>query len=169
MIELFLLVLLVAIVALSIRNGKPGAPDDPIIIEKPGRCHLTLAPQLNHTQTFLERIADQFALAIPPQGDLPTLYLEVRDPQAPVAGASLYLLATAWRSGQLYFQAILPSTLRQDSAGRLEAIRDFSVAVLALHPFGGRADMAGTENLRIVIDSVAHQSGMSVKGLGEDG
>ena len=68
MVELFLLTLLVTLVVLVIRRGKPVVLDNPLIIQRPGQYHITLAPQLDRAQTFIEQISARFALSHPPQG-----------------------------------------------------------------------------------------------------
>lgn len=158
--ELFILILLVASVVWAIRSGKSLVKDDPVVIHHPGIFHLTLAPQLDHAQPFIERIAAEFAATPAPQGDLPSLYYEIRDPQLPFGG---YLLAIARRGGTLYFQAIHPP---RDAGSHLGVLREFSEAVLALHPLLEPVDMEGAAQLRATVESVAAESGIFVKSLG---
>ncbi|MBI5430940.1 MAG: hypothetical protein HY938_10870 [Nitrosomonadales bacterium] len=165
-LELFILALLVTIVVFSIRSGKRTVLDAPVIIHRPGQYHITIAPQLGCAQPFIEQIAARFASSHPPQGDLPSLYFEVRDPQVP--GAACYLLAIAWRGGMLYCQAINPPPLR-DTDSYLKALRAFSEAVLALHPLKPPVDISGVEQLRAIVDSVASQSNIAVSRLDQNG
>jgi len=165
MFELFLLILLVTIIVLSIRSGKSVVLDEPIIIHRPGQYHITLAPQLNLAQTFIEQIAKQFALSYSPQGNIPSQYFEVRDPQASAQGGTCYLLAIAWRGGMLYFQAINPQPSLHNAEGHLKTLREFSEAVLALHPLTEPVDAAEAEHLRATVDWVANQSMITVKIL----
>lgn len=167
-LELFILALLVTIVVFSIRGGKRTVLDAPVIIHHPGQYHITIAPQLSCAQPFIEQIAAQFALSHPPQGDLPSLYFEVRDPQVLDQGETCYLLAIARRGGILYFQAINPPPLRNTDS-YLKALRAFSEAVLALHPFKTPIDMSGAEQLRAIVDSVASQSNISLSRLDQNG
>ena len=115
MFELFLLTLLVALIVLSIRRGKPVGLDNPIIIQRPGQYHITLAPQLDRAQTFIEQIAARFPLPNPPpqagegsneslreffvKGELPSQFFEVRDPGVPAREGGCYLLAGGYRGG----------------------------------------------------------------------
>ena len=167
MFELFLLILLVTIIVLSIRSGKSVVLDEPIIIHRTGQYHITLAPQLSLAQTFIEQIAKQFALSHTPQGDTPSQYFEVRDPQF-AQGETGYLLAIAWRGGMLYFQAINPQPLLRDTNSHLKTLREFSEAVLALHPLTEPVDAAEAEHLRATVDWVANQSMITVKILDEN-
>ena len=73
MYELFFLVLLITIVVLSMRRGKI-VVDRPLIFERAGQYHITLAPQLEGAQTFIEKIANQLTQAPPGQGELPSLF-----------------------------------------------------------------------------------------------
>src|SRR4030067_2305694 len=121
MVELFLLTLLIILIVLSIRRGKPVVLDNPLIIQRPGQYHITLAPQLDRAQTFIEQIAARFPLPNPPpqagdganeslrevfvKGALPSRFFEVRDPGVLAREGSSYLLAAAYRGGLLYFHA----------------------------------------------------------------
>lgn len=153
MIELFLLVLLVTVIVLSIRSG--ARIEEPAIIHKPGQYHITLAPQLTPAQSFIEQIAGQFLSSQLPHGDLVSLYCEVRDPSA-----QKYLLAIAWRGGMLYFQAIMPPN---DPDSYLNTLREFSEAVLVLHP--AVESVGKVDSLRAAVDAVATQSNIIVRVL----
>ncbi len=167
MVELFLLALLITVIVLSIRRGKPTVLDNPLIIQRLGQYHITLAPQLNRAQTFIEKIADQFALSPPPQGDLPSQFFEVRDRNVPAQEGSFYLLSAAYRGGLLYFQAINPQPLLRDADSHLKQLREFSEAVLALHPLEHPAPGDEVEKLRSAIEMAAHQLKIAVKMLTE--
>ena len=100
-VELFLLVLLIALVVLVIRGGKTAALEKPLIIQSPGRYHITLAPDLERVQTFIEEITGQFTQSNPPRQDLPGQFFEIRDPDVPVQQGKCYLLAVSFRGGLL--------------------------------------------------------------------
>ena len=165
MVELFLLALIITVVVLSIRRGKLTVLDNPLIIQRLGQYHITLAPQLNRAQTFIEKIADQFALSPPPQGDLPSQFFEVRDRNVPAQEGSFYLLAAAYRGGLLYFQAINPQPLLRDADSHLKQLREFSETVLALHPLEHPAGGNGVEKLRSAVAVAAHPLQITVKIL----
>lgn len=153
MYELLILALLVIVIVLALRPARPAAP---LIVHSPGRYHLTLAPQLHDQQAFLEQITDLYLLSRAPQGDLPGLYFRVT---AGEAGA--YLLAIAQRKGTLYFQAI-DTPAGRDQAGQLDAIREFSGAVLAQLPLADVVDAPGADALHSAVVQAARQCGKSV-------
>ncbi|MBK9160487.1 MAG: hypothetical protein IPM27_02795 [Nitrosomonadales bacterium] len=164
MFELFILIALVALVVLAIRGGSAKALA-PLIVQRDGQCHLTLAPQLAVAQTFLEDIAGHFAESDHSSGDTTTLYLEISDPDVIVRNNEVYLLAAAVRGGVLYFQAIeLPRT-DCDADDRLEAICTFSEAVLQHHAPREPTDETGRVRLRASIDAIAARSRITTKVL----
>ena len=128
--ETLLVLTLVTLIVLTIRRAKPVILDNPVIIQRPGQYHITLAPQLNRAQTFLEQIAKQFIQLHPPEGDLPTQYFEVRDPKVFSQGESCYLLAIALRGGMLYFQAINPQPLIHDADSHYKTLHEFSEEIV---------------------------------------
>lgn len=163
--ELLLLITLVTLVVLTIRRARPVVLENPVIIQRPGQYHITLAPQLNRAQTFIEQIAKQFTQLHPPESDLPTQYFEVRDPKVFSRGQSSYLLAIALRGGVLYFQAINPQPLLRDADSHYKTLREFSESVLQHHPLSEPADELGGEKLRVSVDTIAGQLKIAVKAL----
>lgn len=166
--ELLILITIVTLVVLAIRRGSPVVQDNPVIIHRHGRYHITLAPQLNRAQTFIEQIAGQFARSHPPQGDLPTQYYEVRDPTVFARGESAYLLAITLRGGILYFQAINPQPLIYDADSHYKTLREFSGAALKQHPPSTPADEQWAEKLRESTGKVAGQLNITVEALHAD-
>ena len=166
-VELFLLALLIGLVVLVIRGGKPVVLDNPLIIQSPGQYHITLAPQLDRAQTFIEQIAAQFVQSHPPQGELPSRFFEVRDRNVLAEGKNFYLLAAAYRGGMLYFQAINPQPLLGDADSHLKQVREYSEAVLALHPLVHPAERDEIDKLRSAVEMAAQQLNISVKTLTE--
>lgn len=167
MAELFILIILVALVVLAIRRGKPVVLDNPLIIQRPGLCHMTLAPQLERAQAFIEKIAERFAESHQAEGDIPTQYFEVHDPNVSIQGGSYYLLAAASRGGMLYFQAINLQPLLRDADSHIKSLREFSEAVFVLHPLSERIDGQGAGKLRDAAESAAQQLQVGVKSLQE--
>ena len=163
-VELFVLVLLTILVVLIIRGGKIAALEKPLIIQSPGRYHITLAPQLERAQTFIEQITGQFARSHLQQ-DLPGQYFEVRDPDVLEKEGKFYLLAVSYRGGLLYFQAINPQPLLRDSDSHLKQVREFSEAVLALRPLKHPAGSDEAAKLRGAVEMAAQQLRISVKPL----
>lgn len=163
--ELLLVITIVTLVVLAIRRGGHVVLDNPVIIHRHGQYHITLAPQLNRAQTFIEQIAMQFMLLHPPQGDLSTQYYEVRDPMVFGRGESAYLLAITLRDGVLYFQAINPQPLIYDADSHYKTLREFSGAVLRQHPLSLPADEQWAEKLRDSIGTIAGQLNINVKEM----
>ena len=163
--ETLLVLTLVILVILTIRRARPVILDNPVIIQRPGQYHITLAPQLNRAQTFIEQIAQHFSQLHLPERDLPTQYFEVRDPTVFSQGENCYLLAIAWREGIFYFQAINPQPLIHDADSHYKTLREFSEAVLKQHPLSEPSDELGGEKLRAGVDTVAGQLKIVVKVL----
>lgn len=167
MVELFLLMLLITLVVLSIRRGKPVVRDNPLIIQRPGQYHITLAPQLNRAQTFIEQIAGLFALSHPKQGELHSQFFAVHDRSVLDGEGRFYLLAVAYRGGLLYFQAINPQALLSDADSHLKQIREFSEAVLALHPLEHLPGGDEADKLCGAVEMAAQQMKIDVRMLQE--
>lgn len=165
--ELLLVITIITLVVLTIRRGKPVILDNPVIIHRPGQYHVTLAPQLNRAQTFIEKIARQFIALHPPQGDLPSQYFEIRDPAVFAKGESAYLLAVTLRDGMLYFQAINPQPLIYDADSHHKTMRVLSETVLNQHSLSKPADALWVEKLRGSITTAAGQMNITVQALHE--
>jgi hypothetical protein len=163
--ESLLLITIITLVVLTIRRARPVILENPVIIQRLGQYHITLAPQLNRAQTFIEQIAGQFVLLQPPQGDLHTQYFEVRDPRVFSRGQSSYLLAIALRGGILYFQAVNPKPLLHDADSHYKTLREFSESVLQHHPLSDPADELWSEKLRSAVNTVAGELMIAVKTL----
>jgi len=161
--ESLLLITIITLIVLTIRRARPVVLENPVIIQRPGQYHITLAPQLNRAQTFIEQIAKQFTQLHLPEHDLPTQYFEVRDPRVFSKGESSYLLAIALRDGMLYFQAVNPKPLLRDADSHYKTLRDFSESVLQHHPLSEPADELGAEKLRAAVDTIATQMKIAVK------
>jgi hypothetical protein len=163
MVESFLLLCVITVVILAIRRGKPIVLDNPVIIYRPGQYHITLAPQLNCAQTFMENIAGQFPRAA--TNECATQYFEVRDPRVVTGGEGFYLLAAALRGGVLYLQAINPQPLLHDADSHLKTVREFSDKVMALHPLIGVSDEHGVGKLQTAVGSAASQLQIGIKPM----
>ncbi len=163
--ESLLLITIITLVVLTIRRARPVILENPVIIQRPGQYHITLAPQLNRAQTFIEQIAKQFAQLHLSGGDLSTQYFEVRDPKVFSKGESSYLLAIALRGGVLYFQAVNPKPLQDDIGSHYKTLHEFSEAAMLHHPLSESADEWGAEKLGGSVETVAGQLKIVVKVL----
>lgn len=163
--ESLLLLTIITLIVITIRRARPVVLENPVIIQRPGQYHITLAPQLNRAQTFVEQIAKQYVQSHPSDRDLPTQYFEVRDPKVFSKGQNSYLLAIALRDGMLYFQAVNPKPDQQAADDRYKALREYSDSQLQQHPFSGPVDERGVGKLHAVVDTIAAQLMIAVKGL----
>lgn len=134
MIELTLLTIITALVVISLRHGKPIILENPLVVHRIGKYHITLAPQLNLAQAFAEKIAEQFAAPPIHGGDADAQYFSVHDEKICIGKDKFYLLAVACRDNILYLQGIFPQTLLRDSDSHLKTIQTFSVGVLSELP-----------------------------------
>jgi hypothetical protein len=163
--ESLLALTIITLIIITIRRARPVILENPVIIQRPGKYHITLAPQLNRAQTFIEQIAKQYIQSHPPERDLPTQYFEVRDPKVFSKGQSSYLLAIAMRGGVLYFQAVNPKPKQHDEDSHYKTLHDFSESVLLNHPFSGPVDEQNTGKLHTAVDAIAAQLTITVKTL----
>jgi hypothetical protein len=128
MIELTLVTLVLLIVVFVVKPGRTPPLQNPLVIDRTGKYHITLAPQLNLAQPYIEDIAKQLDKI----GSLPlnssTHYFEVRDSEVKAHGRNYYLLAATQRNGKLYFQAI--SSHAGFPQDRLNELKEFAKAVL---------------------------------------
>ena len=58
--ESLLLLTIITLIVITIRRARPVILENPVIIQRPGQYHITLAPQLNRAQTFIEQIAKHY-------------------------------------------------------------------------------------------------------------
>jgi hypothetical protein len=163
--ESLLLLTIITLIVITIRRARPVILENPVIIQRPGQYHITLAPQLNRAQNFVEQIAKQYMQSHPSERDLPTQYFEVRDPKVFSKGHNCYLLAIALRGGVLYFQAVNPKEKQHDSDGHYKTLHEFSESVLQHHPFSGPADEHGAGKLHATVDTIAAQLMITVKSI----
>ena len=163
--ESLLLITIITLIVITIRRARPVILENPVIIQRPGQHHITLAPQLNRAQTFIEQIATRFSKSHSLQGDFPSRYFEVRDPKVFARGTDCYLLAVTLRDGLLYFQAVNPVKSQNDENGHLKTISEFSEKVLKQHPQTDTASEPGEVELADAVQTVAKQLQIEVRTL----
>jgi hypothetical protein len=134
MIEFTTLITLAILFLIFFRPGKTPPLESPLVIESPGLYHVTLAPQLNLAQPFIEKVIGRIGEQDEQAADCETEFFEVRDRNVKAHGQDFYLLAVSRRNGMLYFQAAHPSSA--DPAENFKTIREFSDGVLAPLPKG---------------------------------
>jgi hypothetical protein len=135
MIELTILTLVLLIVVFVAKPGKTPPLLNPLIIDRAGKYHLTLAPQLNLAKPFIEDIAKLLDKIGSMPGNSSSNYFEVRDVKVKAHGRDFYLLAITFRNGKLYFQAI--SSHAGFAQDRLYELVEFTQAVLINIPING--------------------------------
>lgn len=165
MIELALLIILVLAVIAIIRPGKTPPLDNPLIIQRPGQHHMTLAPQLNLAQPLLETISQEIRKHVQPQENCATQCFEVRDRQVRAHGQDFYLLAITQRNGMLYFQAIAPRPLVRDGDSHFNTLMEFAHAVLANIPAPDAYNAEAGEQIAAAARIAAQQHQVEIKHL----
>jgi hypothetical protein len=163
--ETLLTITIITLVILAIHRARPVVLENPVVINRPGKYHIILAPQLNRAHTFIEQIAKPYMLMHPPQEDLPSLYYEIRDPIVFARGENSYLLAATLRDGMLFFQAVNPKPLQHDTDSHLKTLREVSESALKQHPFSKPADEQWAKKLRDTVKDIAGQMQITVKEL----
>lgn len=163
MIETITLITICMIYLIFFRPGKTPPLENPLVIERAGKYHITLAPKLNLAQPFIEEIARQVNAVGIATGSSTTLCFTVRDKQVTAHGYDLYLLAATQRNGMLYFQTASPSS--NDPAGQVSVIREFADKVLARFPDEGEHDTAADEALVAAAQQAAQLRGVEIKRL----
>lgn len=163
MIELTILTIVTLIVLSLVRPGKTPPLDNPLIIERPGQYHMTLAPQLNLAQPLIEDIAKRLVGSGGEKKSSATLCFEVRDKEVTAHGKDFYLLAITQRNGMLYFQAIASQAgFAQD---RTHALLEFSHAVLANIPDNNEPDKNLNGRIVTATHDAAKQRGIDIIDL----
>lgn len=163
--ETLLTLTIITLIIITIRKARPVILENPVNIHRPGQFHITLAPQLNQAQSFVEQIAKRFIESYHPKGDLPTQYFEVRDPKVYPKGQKSYLLAISLRGGELFFQAANPNVPKQGAGSHYNILREYSESVLQNHPPAGSVDESGTESLRSTVQAIAAPLQINVEVL----
>jgi hypothetical protein len=164
MIETLTIITLSVLYLVFFRPGKTPPLNNPLVIERPGQYHMTLAPQLNLAQPFIEAVAQQAVAADGAARCSATQYFEVRDKQVTAHGHDRYLLALTLRDGMLYVQAASPQPGGTDSHFRI--ISEFAARVLARFPVTGAHDTALDERIMAATPATAEVRKIHVKNLG---
>lgn len=162
--ESLLLLTLVTLVVLTIRRSKPVILDSPLVINRPGKYHITIAPQLNPAQSFIEAIAVQ-AGEVSALADSVICCYAVHDAKVATDKDKLYLLAVAVRGGMLYFQAINPMPVLSDKESHHRTMSEFAEAVLVEQPLPGSGDAQSAQRLRAAVQAAADERQIKVQEL----
>jgi len=153
MIETLTLITLCMLYLIFFRPGKTPPLKNSLVIDRPGKYHVTLAPHLNLAEPLVETIAQLLLEAAERSGDSNTLFFEVRDKQATAHGHAVYLLAITQRDGILFFQATAPA----GNSEPLQTISAFSHNVLARFPPSDEPDISLDQEIVRTTQQVAKQ------------
>ena len=163
MIELTILTIVTLVVLSLVRPGKTPPLDNPLIIERPGRYHMTLAPQLNLAQPLIEDIVKQLGSLGDAAQNSATLCFEVRDKDVTAHGQHFYQLAVTQRNGMLYFQAI--ASQAGYPKDRAQAALAFANNVLTNIPLSGEPDASLNERITSATHDAAQPRGIVITNL----
>ncbi|TAJ79802.1 MAG: hypothetical protein EPO42_05565 [Gallionellaceae bacterium] len=163
MIELTILTIVTLTVLALMRPGKTPPLDNPLIIERPGKYHMTLAPQLNLAQTLIEDIAKRLVAPDDALQESATLCFEVRDKEVAAHGKDVYQLAVTRRNGMLYFQAI--SSRAGYAQDRAHDLIEFAKTVLANIPATGEPDEGTNRRIAAATRDAALLRGIAIINL----
>lgn len=133
MIETLTIITLCVLYLVFFRPGKTPPLSKSLVIDRPGKYHVTLAPHLNLAQPFVEAIAQRLIESGERTGDSGTQYFRITDKHVTSHGHDTYLLAITQRNGILLFQAAAP----EGDADHLQTISEFAENVLARFPLTG--------------------------------
>jgi len=163
MIETITLITLSLLLMSILRPGKTPPLDNPLVIERPGRYHMTLAPQINLAQPFIEAVDKQLGSVNDANQYSATQFFEVRDNQVTAHGHDCYLLAITQRNGMRYFQATSPLNGSQSNSHK--TISEFAEKVLARFPFTGENNPIMNERIVAAVQEAAQLRCIQIKQL----
>jgi hypothetical protein len=163
MLETILIITLSVLFLIFFRPGKTPPLDNPLVIERPGQYKITMAPQLNLAQPFIEAIARQVGTRHDPGQTSETQCFEVIDRQVKAHGRNSYLLCITLRNGLLYFQAINPG--HEFPIGKMDAIQKDTATVLADIPNDGMHNLAQDFRLVAAVQKASLACGVKVVQL----
>lgn len=166
MIETFTIITLFVLYIVYFRPGKTPPLNNSLVIERPGQYHMTLAPQLNLAQPFIEAVAKKAVTQSDAEQYSATQYFEVRDKEVKVRGQDCYLLAITLRNGMLYAQATSPQS--DDPNNHLRTISESSSPVLTRFPPTGIHSTALDERIVAAANEAAQLRSIHIKHLASE-
>jgi hypothetical protein len=135
MIETLTIITLSVLFLVFFRPGKTPPLNNPLVIDRPGRYHMTLAPQLNLAQPYIEDVVKLISAPNYRTEFSMTQYFLVQDKQVRAHGNENYLLAITLRNGMLYFQATSPKS--DDQSSNQNLISESAASALERFPSSG--------------------------------
>lgn len=162
MIETFTLVTLIFLYLVFFRPGKTPQLENSLVIDRPGKYKITLAPKLNLAQHFIESIAAEILLT-KEVAHSSTQFFAVRDKQITTHACEGFLLVISCLDGVLSFQAEQPPP--DDRASHFEWLGEFTDNVLEKAP-ARNGDSAALDSCIIAAtQNVARKLGVDVNLL----
>lgn len=161
MIETLTIITLCVLFLVFFRPGKTPPLDNPLVIERPGKYKMTLAPKLNLAQPFIEAISGRMdKLDISVQHGNTVQCFAVNDKQVAANKSDVYLLAIIIREGMLYFLAEQP---KSDGPGNyLETIKNSAKDLLTDLPDNDDGSKTLGENILNAVKQVSQERGIAV-------
>ena len=163
MIETFTVVTLIFLYLIFFRPGKTPQLENSLVIERPGKYKITLAPKLNLAQSFIESIAAQILLAEDATRGSSTQFFAVRDKQVTTHACEGFLLVISYVNGMLYFQAEQPPS--DDRMSHVEWLSEFAGDVLDKAPASDGSSTALDSCIIAATQNVARELGVDVNLL----
>lgn len=158
MIETLTIITLFMLYIIYFRPGKTPPLNNPLVIERPGKYHVLLAPNLNLAQPLVEVIAQRLLESSSDAGNSTTQFFKVQDSHVTAHGHAAYLLAITKRNGMLYFQAAAPV----ENNDHLETISEFSRKVLEKHPPTGEPDDTVNQEIVSTVQKIASTKSVEI-------
>jgi len=166
MIETLTVITLCVLFLVFFRPGKTPPLDNPLVIERPGKYKMTLAPKLNLAQPFIKAISGQMdKLSLSAQHGNTVQCFAVNDKQVAANKNNVYLLAIVLREGMLYFLAEPPKS--DDTGNYLETIKTSAKDLLADIPENDEGDKMLGENIVNAVQQVSRERGIAVDLLSD--
>ncbi len=164
MIETLTLLTLCVLFLVFFRPGKTPPLENQLVIDRPGKYKITLAPKLNLAQPFIEAIVDRLAKSnISTQQGSAAQFIAVSDKQVATTHGGAYLLAIIVREGMIYFYGV--QTASGNPANYLETIKIGAKDMLENFPASDERSQALEENLLAATLDVAAERGIVVDPL----
>jgi len=163
MIETLTVITICVLLLIFFRPGKTPPLESRLVIERPGRYQIILAPKLNLAQPFIEAIVERFGVLEDPTLSSEMHCFAVRDKHVTAHDKDVYLLAITCRSGILYFQGTPPAA--DEGGNDLETIRKFANEVLESVPLSGTQSQKIDERIVDAVSEVAQKRGIDISRL----
>lgn len=124
MIETLAAILFGGTFLIFFRPGKTPPLENRLLINRPGKYRITLAPKLNLAQPFIQAVAEHLYVDKDAALRSAVLFFVVHDKRVAAHGFTTYLLAVSYRNGVLDFHAEYPSKNPNDN---LDVIKAFAI------------------------------------------